>query len=58
MYEVNPGEEMKKLDNLSSNVGESININLIGTATHFTITIKKTFSFHSFIGYIEDQMQI
>jgi hypothetical protein len=53
LYEVNPGEENEnRLDNLSSHIGESININLIGTATHFRITeLRKVFSFHSFIGY-------
>lgn len=53
LYEVNPGEENEnRLDNLSSHIGESININLIGTATHFTITgLRKVFGFHSFVGY-------
>lgn len=53
LYEVNPGEENEsRLDNISSHVGESININLIGTSTHFAITgLRKIFGFHSFVGY-------
>ena len=50
---------MKKLDNLSSNVGESININLIGTATHFTITsLRKTLAFIHSLVIQQHQMQI
>ena len=50
LCEINPGYDL--LNNLENYIGERINLELLGTATHFAITnLRKNFDFHSFIGY-------
>ncbi len=49
LCEINPELNVNEFENY---IGEKINLQLLGTATHFAITnLRKIFKFHSYIGY-------
>ena len=50
LYQINPGIDLK--NKFDEQVGERINLEYLGTPTHFKITaMRKLFQFHSFLGY-------